>query len=245
MTCRSNDKSNSKSSLTRGKKETILTHDELNQIKSLVSGDHMRTISPERAKDAEKRREDHARSMKLVEGWTNTLQSNLNKRVEAKIKRLEDEEKARVLIDQQEEILKQQRRSELVQRAERMLENETERCRALRTGLMYSDWLEALKEQNRWKEAITDLNNLREDRFKQILQEAEREKLEKELHTKEQHRQKVEELKKGRLLQFYESQQKALEAKQEKEEERRLIREKAAADLEKAEAQEKQKRLLV
>ncbi|PHJ22361.1 coiled-coil domain-containing protein 173 [Cystoisospora suis] len=241
VTCHPYDKNDSKS---RGKKETILTHDEWNQIKSLISGGHMKTISPERATDAEKRREDHARSMKLVEGWSNTLQSNLNKRVEAKIKRLEDEENARILVDQQEAILKQRRRSELVQRAERMLENETERCRALRTGLMYSDWLVALKEQNRWKQAITDLNNLREDRFKQILEEAERVKLEKEFRMKEQHRQKVEELKKGRLLQFHESQQKALQAKQEKEEEGRLIREKAAADLERAAAQKQEKRLL-
>lgn len=236
----------SRSSVGRSKKETILTHEDLDRIKSLISGEGRGggkpPASPKKVQDAEKRREDHARSMKLVEGWSNTLQSNLNKRVEAKIKRLEDEENARILIDKQEEILKQKQRSDLVQRAQRMLENETERCRALRTGLMYSDWLVALKEQDRWKQAIADLNNLREDCFRKILEDAEREKLEKELQAKKQHRQKVEELKKGRLLQFQESQQRALKEKQEKEEEGRLIREKARIDLENAEAQEKHKR---
>ncbi|CBZ53217.1 conserved hypothetical protein [Neospora caninum Liverpool] len=221
-------------------RETVLTEVDIQKIKELVSGN---ATAPERAADAEKRRQDHLRSMKKVEGWTNTLQSNLAKRVEQRAKRLADEEAARVAIDEEEAVLKHQRRLELVQRADEMLMADNERFRALKTGVMQSDWLRGLEEQKKWKAQLADMEAMRAAHYDKVLARTEKEKADRESRDEEEKRTKMRELQAGRQLQFNETQEKRVREKQEREEIGKRIREESRRAIEAMEAQEEQKRL--
>ncbi|PFH33539.1 hypothetical protein BESB_077560 [Besnoitia besnoiti] len=221
-------------------RESVLTEADIRKIKELLSGD---TTSPRKAADAEKRRQDHAQSMKRVQKWANTVHSNLAKRRQLNAKRLADEEAARVVADEAEAVLKHQRRLEVVRRAKAMLAADNERQRALKTALMRRDWLEGLQEQKKWKQQLAQLDAVREAHFGAVLAHAESQKEARDTRDHEEKNTKMKELQAGRQLQFSEAHQRRAREKEEREEMGKLIRENCRRDRELIEAQEEQKRL--
>ncbi|EPT29218.1 hypothetical protein TGME49_256850 [Toxoplasma gondii ME49] len=223
-------------------REVVLTEGDMEKIKELLLGNK---TDPARAADAEMRRQDHLQSIKKVEGWTNTLQSNLAKRVEQRAKRLADEEAARVAIDEEEAVLKQKRRMELLKRADDTLAANNEKYRALKTGLMQGDWLRCLEEQKKWKERLANVEAMRAAHYNKVLARTEQEKADREARDRAEKQTKMKELQAGRQLQYEEAQEKRIREKHEREETGKRIRDETRRALEAMEAQEEQKRIRV
>lgn len=115
----------------------------------------------------------------------------------ARQQRLEDEERARVVIDQEEAELKRKSRQLQIERANKMLYDETDRVKAFHSRLLMSDILKEREEQIEYKEerkqVLKEQEKLFQARQKKALQLAEEAEEKKFLERRDRTRREREE----------------------------------------------------
>lgn len=84
--------------------------------------------------------------------WGNTLMGQRNAKIQARAKRLEDEEAERVRLDNEEEMLRQNQRLEIVNRAVETLIGNTDRIKLLKSAELTSTVIETRRKQLALKE---------------------------------------------------------------------------------------------
>lgn len=89
----------------------------------------------------------HKISQERLKHWPNTIEANRMKKEKAKLEKAEEEERLRRIIDAEEEALQKEKRRLAIERANKILYDETDRVKALHSRLMLSDVLKEREAQ--------------------------------------------------------------------------------------------------
>ncbi|VDQ02201.1 unnamed protein product [Trichobilharzia regenti] len=109
---------------------------------------HLDMDSIEAAKIEEKKvqiEKIKAQSKEMVKNWTNTFLGARQKKLEDRANRIAEEEKAKLVIDREEEKFQAEQRKKAIEKAKLQLYYETDRVRNLHSGLNLT---ETLKERD-------------------------------------------------------------------------------------------------
>ncbi|EER10299.1 hypothetical protein Pmar_PMAR024653 [Perkinsus marinus ATCC 50983] len=83
----------------------------------------------------------HEKSKARAGGWSNTLDGSRKKKEQDRIERIEREERERQRIDMEEARYQLEERRKAIQRANKILKEQTDRIKSFHSAMMYSDVL--------------------------------------------------------------------------------------------------------
>eukprot|EP00933_Yihiella_yeosuensis_P006462 TRINITY_DN111165_c0_g1_i1.p1 TRINITY_DN111165_c0_g1~~TRINITY_DN111165_c0_g1_i1.p1 ORF type:complete len:480 (+),score=164.14 TRINITY_DN111165_c0_g1_i1:99-1538(+) len=192
--------------------------------------------------DAKTRAKDlHEKSQARAKTWSNTLEGSRRKKAEEKRKKLEMEELERQKVDAEEAKIQLDQRRATIDRANKLLYDESDRMKSFHSKMMMCDVLAEREAQVGLKNELKKLEQVREDRFLEMEKQNYRKMLEREMKEKETR----EELSKIAVVaqkeQLAEYKEKRFREVEDQMLEGELLRRKALEDLD-AERQAEQKR---
>eukprot|EP00965_Chrysotila_dentata_P207694 6184281-Pleurochrysis_carterae.AAC.2 len=126
----------------------------------------------ERSSQQEERERLHALSNERKAKWGNTLEATREKKERMRQEKLDAEEAMRQAIDREEEALQAEKRRLVIERANKMLYDSTDRVKALHSKLHLSDVLQEREAQLEIKKAAAARSKVEEERWYQKQQEA-------------------------------------------------------------------------
>merc|ERR1719387_825703 len=139
----------------------------------------------QQATDAKKRAMDlHAKSQARAKTWNNTLEGSRRKKAEEKRKHLELEELERQKIDAEEAKIQLDQRKATIDRANKLLYDESDRMKSFHSKMMLCDVLAEREAQMSLKGELKKLEQIREDRFLEMEKQNYRKMLEREMKEK-------------------------------------------------------------
>merc|ERR1719145_364649 len=140
----------------------------------------------QQATDTRKRAMDlHLKSQARAKTWNNTLEGSRRKKAEEKRKKLELEELERQKIDAEEAKIQLDQRKATIDRANKLLYDESDRMKSFHSKMMMCDVLAEREAQVSLKGELKKLEQIREDRFLEMEKQNYRRMLEREVKEKE------------------------------------------------------------
>merc|ERR1719421_2854389 len=163
---------------------------ELSRIKQSLLPENERTSSMEAASSeaakVARQHELHAKSKARAKTWNNTLEGSRRKKAEEKRKKLEMEELERQKVDAEEAKIQLEQRKATIDRANKLLYDESDRMKSFHSKMMLCDVLAEREAQVNLKEELNKLEQIREERFLEMERQNYRKMLERELREKEE-----------------------------------------------------------
>merc|ERR1719386_102838 len=220
-----------------GSGQVVISSSELARIKSsLLPEDKQSSSKNERSAEL------HAKSQARAKTWGNTLEGSRRKKAEEKRKKLELEELERQKVDAEEAKIQLEQRKATIDRANKLLYDESDRMKSFHSKMMLCDVLAEREAQVNLKEELSKLEQIREERHLEMQRGNYRKMLERELREKEEReeiskiaavaqKQQLKEFKERRLREIEDS---ILEGE--------LLRKKAREDLEAERNNERKRR---
>merc|ERR1719387_849153 len=140
----------------------------------------------QQATDARKRAMDlHVKSQARAKTWNNTLEGSRRKKAEDKRKKMDMEELERQKIDAEEAKIQLDQRKSTIDRANKLLYDESDRMKSFHSKMMMCDVLAEREAQLGLKDELSKLEHIREDRFLEMEKQNYRKMLEREMKEKE------------------------------------------------------------
>jgi hypothetical protein len=127
----------------------------------------------------------HERSKARASTWTNTLEGSRRKKHEDKKKQFEKEELARQEVDAKEAAILNDKRRHAIERANKILYDESDRMKTFHSKMMLCDVLAEREAQVALKEELGKLEGIREERYLEMEKASYRNMLERELREKD------------------------------------------------------------
>merc|ERR1719217_1143784 len=128
----------------------------------------------------------HLRSQACAKTWDNTLEGGRRKKAEERRQKFEKEELARQKIDAEEASIQLEQRKHTIDRANKLLYDESDRMKSFHSKMMLCDVLAEREAQVNLKEELNKLEQIREERFLEMERQNYRKMLERELREKEE-----------------------------------------------------------
>merc|ERR1712151_468476 len=174
--------------------------------------------------------------------WNNTLEGSRRKKAEEKKKKLELEELERQKIDAEEAKIQLDQRKATIERANKLLYDESDRMKSFHSKMMMCDVLAEREAQLSLKGELRKLEQIREDRFLEMEKQNYRKMLEREMkekETKEELSKIAAKVQKEQLAEYKEKRFREIEDQMLEGE---LLRRKAIEDLESEKQAERKRR---
>jgi len=160
----------------------IITASDLDRIKSTLGAN---TSSSTLQAPGDRAAELHAKSQNRAKSWSNTLEGSRRKKAEEKKRRLEMEELERQRVDAEEAKIQLDQRKTTIDRANKLLHDESDRMKSFHSKMMLCDVLAEREAQVVLKDELKKLEHIREDRFLEMEKQNYRKMLEREMKEKE------------------------------------------------------------
>eukprot|EP00931_Biecheleriopsis_adriatica_P018368 TRINITY_DN1289_c0_g1_i1.p1 TRINITY_DN1289_c0_g1~~TRINITY_DN1289_c0_g1_i1.p1 ORF type:complete len:478 (+),score=187.47 TRINITY_DN1289_c0_g1_i1:93-1526(+) len=183
----------------------------------------------------------HEKSQARAKTWNNTLEGSRRKKAEEKRKKLEMEELERQKVDAEEAKIQLDQRRATIDRANKLLYDESDRMKSFHSKMMMCDVLAEREAQVGLKEELKKLEQIREDRFLEMEKQNYRKMLEREMKEKETKEELSKIVSVAQKEQLAEYKEKRFQEVEDQMLEGELLRRKALEDLE-AERQAEAKR---
>jgi hypothetical protein len=184
----------------------------------------------------------HEKSKRRASAWTNTLEGSRRKKHEDKKKLLELEELERQKVDQKEEQIAMEKRRNAIERAKKILYEESDRMKTFHSKMMLCDVLAEREAQVALKEELGKLENIREERYLEMEKASYRNMLERELREKDNLGKAAKMAAEMQKTQLKEATEKRLHQIEDDILEGEMLRQKAAEDLRGERLAEKKRR---
>lgn len=158
----------------------VIAASDLERIKTL--------IGPQEglpANSRQKAKELHEKSIARAKTWNNTLEGCRRKKAEEKKKKLEVEELERQRVDAEEAKIQLDKRKATLDKANKLLHNESDRIKSFHSKMMMCDVLAEREAQVSLKGELQKLEKIREDRFMEMEKKNYRKMLEREMKERE------------------------------------------------------------
>jgi len=127
----------------------------------------------------------HHQSQARAKTWDNTLEGSRRKKAEDKKKKFDMEELDRQKIDAEEAKIQLDQRKATIDRANKLLYDESDRMKSFHSKMMVCDVLAEREAQVSLKDELKKLEHVREDRFLEMEKQNYRKMLEREMKEKE------------------------------------------------------------
>merc|ERR1719377_512849 len=128
----------------------------------------------------------HHKSQARAKTWDNTLEGSRRKKAEDRQKKFEAEELERQKVDAEEAKIQLDQRKATIDRANKLLYDESDRMKSFHSKMMVCDVLAEREAQVNLKEELSKLEQIREERLLEMERQNYRKMLERELKEKEQ-----------------------------------------------------------
>jgi hypothetical protein len=184
----------------------------------------------------------HEKSKKRASAWTNTLEGSRRKKQEDKKRALELEELERQKVDQKEEAIAMDKRRNSIERANKILYEESDRMKTFHSKMMLCDVLAEREAQVALKEELGKLEQIREERYLEMEKASYRNMLERELREKDNLGKAAKMAAEMQKSQLKEATDKRLRQIEDDILEGEMLRQKAAEDLRGERLAEKKRR---
>lgn len=184
----------------------------------------------------------HKKSQARAETWGNTLAGSRRRKAEEKRRKLELEELERQRIDAEEAKIQLEQRKSTIDRANKLLYDESDRIKSFHSSMMLCDVLHEREAQMNIKEEAIKLEAVREDRFLEMEKQSYRKMLERELSEKEKKQEMSRIAATLQKQQLHEFKEKRFKEVEEAMLEGELLRRKALEDYESERKEEGKRR---
>jgi len=165
------------SEMQQGDRCTVISRNEFDRIR-----DSLREATV--AESQTRRLDLREKSKSRAKQWTNTLEGSRRKKMENRLMALQAEEKARQVLDEEEAQHQLDARKRIIQRANAILFDESDRIKSFRSKMMLSDVLAEREAQIELKEELQKLELIRDERYLEMDRQNYRKMLERELKEK-------------------------------------------------------------
>merc|ERR1712217_138841 len=200
------------------------------------------SMQPSQSAAKIKAQELHHLSQARAKTWGNTLEGSRKKKAEERRKKLEAEEFARQEVDAQEAKIQLDARKSTIDRANKLLHDESDRIKSFHSKMMLCDVLAEREAQVGLKDELKKLEQVREDRFLEMEKQNYRKMLEREMKEKETREELSKIAAKAQKEQREEAMERAYREIEDGMLEGELLRRKAIEDLHGERSAEKKKR---
>jgi len=190
----------------------------------------------------QKAKELHDKSLARAKTWNNTLEGSRRKKAEEKRKKLELEELERQKVDAEEAKIQLDQRKATIDRANKLLYDESDRMKSFHSKMMVCDVLAEREAQVSLKGELKKLEQIREDRFLEMEKQNYRRMLEREMKEKETKEELSRMAAKAQKQQLAEYKEKRFREIEDQMLEGELLRRKAIEDLEGERGAERRRR---
>merc|ERR1719389_1077093 len=184
----------------------------------------------------------HKQSQARAKTWDNTLEGSRRKKAEDKQKKMDLEELNRQAVDAEEAKIQLDQRKKTIDRANKLLYDESDRMKSFHSKMMVCDVLAEREAQVALKDELKKLEHVREDRFLEMEKQNYRKMLEREMketETKEELSRLAARAQKEQLAEYKEKKFREIEDQMLEGE---LLRRKAIEDLEAERKAERKRR---
>lgn len=166
---------------------TIISAAEFDRIQQslLPESEQRSTDGGTRVKAQTRAMELHHKSQARAKTWDNTLEGSRRKKAEDKRRKMELEELERQKIDAEEAKIQLDQRKATIDRANKLLYDESDRMKSFHSKMMVCDVLAEREAQVSLKDELKKLEHVREDRFLEMEKQNYRKMLEREMKEKE------------------------------------------------------------
>lgn len=217
----------------------VISASDLDRIRATIGGSNAAASgtlssvsSSTRLDDKTRAQHLHAKSQARAKTWNNTLEGSRRKKAEEKRLKLEMEELERQKVDAEEAKIQLDQRRATIERANKILYDESDRMKSFHSKMMLCDVLAEREAQVSLKDELNKLEQIRDDRFLEMEKQNYRKMLEREMKekdTKEELSKIVAVAQKEQLAEYKEKRFREVEDQMLEGE---LLRRKALEDLE-------------
>merc|ERR1719313_2160556 len=190
----------------------------------------------------ERAKELHAKSQARAKTWGNTLEGSRRKKAEDKQKKMDLEELNRQAVDAEEAKIQLDQRKATIDRANKLLYDESDRMKSFHSKMMVCDVLAEREAQVALKDELKKLEHVREDRFLAMEKQNYRKMLEREMKEKETKEELSRLAARAQKEQLAEYKEKKFREVEDQMLEGELLRRKAIEDLEAERKAERKRR---
>jgi len=184
----------------------------------------------------------HHKSQARAKTWDNTLEGSRRKKAEDKRKKMDLEELDRQKIDAEEAKIQLDQRKSTIDRANKLLYDESDRMKSFHSKMMVCDVLAEREAQVSLKDELKKLEHVREDRFLEMEKQNYRKMLEREMKEKETKEELSRLAARAQKEQLAEYKEKKFREIEDQMLEGELLRRKAIEDLEAERKAERKRR---
>merc|ERR1719456_1345192 len=184
----------------------------------------------------------HAKSQARAKTWGNTLEGSRRKKAEERQAKFDGEELERQKIDAEEARIQLDSRKRTIDRANKLLHDESDRMKSFHSKMMLCDVLAEREAQVNLKEELNKLEQIREERFFEMEKQNYRKMLERELKEKEEKEAISRVAAKAQKVQLAEYKEKRLVEIEDLILEGEMLRNKAVEDMEQERVAERKRR---
>jgi len=167
---------------------TVISAAEFERIQQTLLPDNERPeagASATRKQTRDRAMDLHLKSQARAKTWDNTLEGSRRKKAEDKKKKFDMEELERQKIDAEEAKIQLDQRKNTIDRANKLLYDESDRMKSFHSKMMLCDCLAEREAQVGLKDELKKLEHVREDRFLEMEKQNYRKMLEREMKEKE------------------------------------------------------------
>jgi len=218
--------------MAAGSPAVIISSKELDRIRGTVNASSASVSYDEAKAQARAKAEElSAKSKARAKSWNNTLEGSRRKKAQEKQDKLREQELERQKLDAEEARIQLEQRKVTIDRANKILYDESDRMKAFHSKMMFTDVLAEREAQVALKGELSKLEAIREDRFLEMEKQNYRKMLERELkekQTKEELTKITTAIQKEQLAVYKDKRYKEIE---EQMLEGELLRRKAVEDL--------------
>jgi hypothetical protein len=223
---------------------TIISASEFERIQqTLLPENEQRSADGGTRKKSQTRAMDlHLKSQARAKTWDNTLEGSRRKKAEDKRKKFEAEELERQKVDAEEAKIQLDQRKATIDRANKLLYDESDRMKSFHSKMMVCDVLAEREAQVALKDELKKLEHVREDRFLEMEKQNYRKMLEREMKEKETKEELSRLASRAQKEQLAEYKEKKFREIEDQMLEGELLRRKAVEDLEAERKAERKRR---
>jgi hypothetical protein len=223
---------------------TIISASEFERIQqTLLPENEQRSADGGTRKKSQTRAMDlHLKSQARAKTWDNTLEGSRRKKAEDKRKKFEAEELERQKVDAEEAKIQLDGRKATIDRANKLLYDESDRMKSFHSKMMVCDVLAEREAQVALKDELKKLEHVREDRFLEMEKQNYRKMLEREMKEKETKEELSRLASRAQKEQLAEYKEKKFREIEDQMLEGELLRRKAVEDLEAERKAERKRR---
>lgn len=224
--------------------QVVVTFAELERIKQTLLPENERSGggTTSQAEAQTRSMNLHKKSQARAKTWSNTLEGSRRKKAEEKKRKMELEELDRQKVDAEEAKIQLDQRKATIDRANKLLYDESDRMKSFHSRMMLCDVLAEREAQVGLKGELKKLEHVREDRFLEMEKQNYRKMLEREMKEKETKEELSRLAARAQKEQLAEYKEKKFREVEDQMLEGELLRRKAIEDLESERKAERKRR---